>query len=69
MTFRNCQIEIDDNVQIIGGRLGRVFKNGKGKSFFFPPFFLAMIYILVLIAYTSLCIQGFNNLITSDILL
>lgn len=35
MTFRNCQIEIDDNRQIIGGSLDRVFKNGKGKTFFF----------------------------------
>lgn len=34
MTFRNCQIEIDDNVQIIGESLDRVFKNGKGKTFF-----------------------------------
>lgn len=38
MTFRNCQIEIDDNGQIIGGSLDRVFKNGKGKTFFFSFF-------------------------------
>lgn len=38
MTFRNCQNEIDDNGQIIGGSLDRVFKNGKGKTFFFSFF-------------------------------
>lgn len=38
MTFRNCQIEIDDNGQIIGGSLDRVFKNGKGKTFSFSFF-------------------------------
>lgn len=39
MTFRNCQIGIDDNGQINGGSLDRVFKNGKGKPVSFLFFF------------------------------
>ena len=67
MTFRNCQIEIDDNGQIIGGSLDRVFKNGKGKTFFFFSSFFShdiIFFFFVLIAYTSLCTKGFKNLIT-----